>query len=307
MPPSLADPKGREVDADVERFLEGISEPSVQNAPVAGMSTTATVLQAAPPRSVYLPPEMDEGMDCRACGEWIEFEPGGRRTEHGCCACQDTGRVRYELPRTAPGFGKGHLCPNCQGGATRETPEAKEESFMRFSRIPRRYEHERIETWEPADGRERMHAANYAAYWPPRTPILTLLGTTGLGKSHLACGVLRHAWEKHGKRGRFYFVPALLDRYRAANDAEQSTESPAQIDAELRRMDLVVLDDIGKQRATSYADERLFAFVDERSRELRPLIVTGNCTLLELPGPLARRLADAKYATVVEFDRRGQR
>ena len=51
------------------------------------------------------------------------------------------------------------------------------------------------------------------------------------------------------------------------------------------RYDLLILDDLGVERNTSYATEQMFQVVDRRYRSCKPLIVTTNLTLEQMKNP----------------------
>ena len=48
------------------------------------------------------------------------------------------------------------------------------------------------------------------------------------------------------------------------------------------RYDLLILDDLGVERNTSYAMEQMFQVVDRRYRSCKPLIVTTNLSLEQM-------------------------
>lgn len=192
-------------------------------------------------------------------------------------------------------------CPDCEGrGAGRALPAGGEQEVARM-RIPARFRECRIASWQPDNARPRLACQAYALSWPPAKPLLLLTGDKGRGKTHLACGVVREVFERHGVRGQFWPVVDQLDRYRATFDADRATETVEQVDAQLRRLDLIVLDDLGTQKSTEWAEERLYRLVDERYRDMRPLVVTTNVTLQEMPDRVMSRLADGAVSTVVQF------
>ena len=97
---------------------------------------------------------------------------------------------------------------------------------------------------------------------------LLFLGGTGTGKTFAACCIAN----------------ALLDKgysVRVATFAEiaaklQGNWDKEEVYKELARYDLLVLDDLGAERDTSYMDEIIFAVIDTRSAAKRPMIVTSN-------------------------------
>jgi DNA replication protein DnaC len=166
-------------------------------------------------------------------------------------------------------------------------------------RIPAKFRESRIATWLPDNGRPRLAAQTYVVRWPPEKPLLLLSGNKGVGKTHLACGILHDVFERHGQRGQFWPVVDLLDRYRATFDEDRATETVESVDAQLRQCAVLVLDDFGTHKSSEWAEERLFRLIDERYRDLRPLVVTTNAGLLELPDRIKSRMSDGSSSTLV--------
>ena len=115
----------------------------------------------------------------------------------------------------------------------------------------------------------------YAESWPEpaRTNTgLLLWGGVGTGKSYLAACIANALLEKevpvymtnladvisHGFDGREEFIRRLCD------------------------VPLLILDDLGMERSTSFGQETVFQVVDGRCIRRKPLIVTTNLTLREL-------------------------
>lgn len=107
--------------------------------------------------------------------------------------------------------------------------------------IPAKFRQSRIATWLPDNGRPRLAAQTYVVRWPPEKPLLLLSGNKGVGKTHLACGVLHEVFERHGQRGQFWPVVDLLERYRASFDEDRATETVESVDAQLRQCAVLVL------------------------------------------------------------------
>lgn len=159
-----------------------------------------------------------------------------------------------------------------------------------------------LASWLPDNGSPRLRAREFISAWPSERTTLLLSGPPGRGKTHLAVAVLAEAWQRHGKRGRFYVVPELLDRLRRTNDPDNATETAEAIHTEILRASIVVLDDLGTERSTGYADEQLFRIVDRRYREMLPMVVTTNLTTFSLDQRLRSRLTDAQHSVVVQID-----
>ena len=77
-------------------------------------------------------------------------------------------------------------------------------------------------------------------------------------------------------------VPALVTSFpRILNGGWDKSE----IISQMKRFPLMVIDDLGAERQSEYAQEIVYAVVDERYKTRKPLIVTTNLTLDEMNDP----------------------
>jgi DNA replication protein DnaC len=104
---------------------------------------------------------------------------------------------------------------------------------------------------------------------------LMLTGTVGVGKTHLAAGLLRSLIEQKGIDGRFVTVPELLDRLRSSYD-DNSIESQAQIMKTILGADLVVIDELGAARPSDWVFETIELLIGNLYNSGRPVLVTTN-------------------------------
>ena len=111
---------------------------------------------------------------------------------------------------------------------------------------------------------------------------LLMFGEPDGGKTFASCCIANRLIED-GKRVVMRSVPQLII---ARNlDDEQQLRS-------LLSCDLLILDDLGAERSTSYAQEFVYAVVDGRYQQRRPMVVSTNLTRTELyktPDITARR------------------
>ncbi len=235
---------------------------------------------------------MSEG--CSECGSTVGLL--GHAANHRCCYCLDGGRVREpERPVSM-------LCPRCNGVGESE-PIAPETRMM----LPAKFRDAEFAQWEPANGTPRVRCVSYVAEWPPKVPMLLLTGNKGTGKTTLACAVCRAAGEKHGVRAQFWPVIDLLDRYRRTFDTDRATETLDEVDQQMRRVPLLVLDDYGAHKGSEFAEERLFALIDYRYREQKPTVITSNVGLLEMADRVRSRFTDQTVCQMVNFAGRDMR
>lgn len=104
-------------------------------------------------------------------------------------------------------------------------------------------------------------------------------GGVGTGKSFLACCIANALLEKLVSVNVTNF-PRILNRLQKAYEEDRQ----ALVDR-LQQYSLLVLDDLGVERDTSYSMEQVFYVVDTRLRSGKPLIVTTNLTLQDLNNP----------------------
>jgi DNA replication protein DnaC len=113
---------------------------------------------------------------------------------------------------------------------------------------------------------------------------LMFYGKNGTGKTMLAATVALNAL-RHGRSVRFTtFVNALNEVRQSFGIKDREMLDPMH---KYETTDLLVLDDLGTERPTDFAGERLFQLVNERLNKRKPIIVTTNVD----PDLLGERLA----------------
>lgn len=133
---------------------------------------------------------------------------------------------------------------------------------------------------------------------------LYLSGPYGGGKSHLAAATALALMD--GNRSTAYAsVPDLLDFIRTGYD---SGEADARVQR-LRRVDVLVLDDLGSEKQSDWTHEKLFMIVNHRALHRLPTIVTSNLDIDALEGRIASRiagLAQDVFVPVSDYRRRNR-
>ena len=112
-------------------------------------------------------------------------------------------------------------------------------------------------------------------------------GNKGTGKSFYASCIANAIAEK--------MIPTTVVTTAAIIGAAQGKTERAAIIEHLNHFSLVVLDDLGAERDTSYGAEVLYSIIDARYRAGKPLIVTTNLDEGEMHGdtdPMRSRIYD---------------
>jgi DNA replication protein DnaC len=134
---------------------------------------------------------------------------------------------------------------------------------------------------------------------------LLLKGGYGCGKTHLAAAIANRSVER-GRPVLFVTVPDLLDHLRAAF----SPVSPAGYDErfeEVRSAPLLILDDLGTESPTSWAQEKLFQILNYRYAARLATVITTNHDLEEIPLRIRSRLVDPDLTRIVTIVARDYR
>ena len=126
---------------------------------------------------------------------------------------------------------------------------------------------------------------------------LVLSGPSGSGKTHLAAAVANRCIER--RQTAFFIVVAdLLDHLRATF----SPDSPISYDElfeQVRNVPLLVLDDLGPQTATAWAQEKLFQVINHRFNNALPTVITVRGPIKRLDETLRTRLEGVYAASRV--------
>jgi DNA replication protein DnaC len=129
---------------------------------------------------------------------------------------------------------------------------------------------------------------------------LVLSGPSGCGKTHLAAAIANYRL-KEGYAVFFVIVPDLLDHLRATF-SPSSDVAYDELFERVRNAPLLVLDDLGTQSSTSWAEEKLFQILNHRFNAELPTVVTVN-NLKRLDERLAARLQDPGIAQQCELEK----
>ena len=138
---------------------------------------------------------------------------------------------------------------------------------------------------------------------------LFLQGPVGTGKSHLSVAVLREIIENNlqhfgtpTSRSDLYdeyafegYTCSLVSVVHLLETLRESVGNAKKKEAVRRKLhrikcdDFVILDDIGAERSSDFAQEQLFTIIDLRYRTKRSTFFTSNCTLKELESQIGNR------------------
>jgi len=133
---------------------------------------------------------------------------------------------------------------------------------------------------------------------------LVFTGPSGSGKTHLAAAIANQRLSE-GHRAIFEGIPDLLDHLRSTF-SPNSDVSYDELFLELQGTPLLVLDDLGVQSSTPWAEEKLFQLINQRSVTKLPTVinVAAGVSLDDLEEKWRTRLADPGLAQVYQLQTR---
>jgi DNA replication protein DnaC len=162
----------------------------------------------------------------------------------------------------------------CQGDLRRQQRVAA-------ASIPKRYEHCTLETFREKSTvlRNAKHRVQELVdLWPNLSDGrgLLLMGGCGVGKTHLAVAALLEII-RSGKPGRMMFsnFQDLIQEIQASFDDDQ-VPSKSELLRPLLEVDLLVLDELGSQKPTTFVQDTLYYVINTRYNEERATIFTTN-------------------------------
>jgi len=214
------------------------------------------------------------------------------------------------------------VCPLCQGTLFRFIERPNGDRFAQpcscrvahrnartllQARIPKRYEHCTLESFEtkfgsatPSLSHAHIAAKKFVQAYPLETngTGLLLTGNIGVGKTHLAVGILQALIER-GAQGLFYDYRELLKQVQHSyNPSVAATELG--ILEPIFNAEVLVLDEIGASKPTDWVWDTVAHILNTRYNDQRTTIITTNYA--NLP-PLG---VDIPGATTIN-DRKGHR
>jgi DNA replication protein DnaC len=100
-------------------------------------------------------------------------------------------------------------------------------------------------------------------------------GDPGVGKTHLAIALMKEAIRRKGARAVFYETRELLKLVRDTY-TNQAEATELEVLRPVLEADLLVLDDLGREKKSEWVEETLGLVVNTRYSERRTTVVTTN-------------------------------
>jgi DNA replication protein DnaC len=225
---------------------------------------------------------MSNGNICSLCGQ------------HPICG--GLGLIAYDVPIEDPRFGKLFRCPNNPA----DQDDERRERIRRLSNLAA-YADKSFYNFETqfrglgVSQNQSLDLARNAAYsfayeqrgW------LVLEGTYGCGKTHLAAAIGNERLNQ-GDMVLFITAPDLLDHLRSTY-GPSSEVSYDEMFERIRNTQLLILDDLGAENPSPWAQEKLFQLLDHRYTNKLPTVITTNIDMDAFDPRIRSRLLDENF------------
>jgi DNA replication protein DnaC len=156
--------------------------------------------------------------------------------------------------------------------------------MMERAQIPRRYEHCSLESYEtnfPSShrtlGAAHLRAKKFVEGYPVETAGTGLLitGSIGVGKTHLAVGILQALVQERGATGLFYDYRDLLKQVQNSYNATVR-ETELEVLRPVFEAEVLVLDELGASKPTDWVWDTVAHILNTRYNDRRTTIITTN-------------------------------
>lgn len=219
-----------------------------------------------------------------------------------CTVCEDSGIVRYDVPREHPQFGKLHPCPICPKGG--EMWNKMQRAALRNAELPEVYKGLTFDTWDlispqVRSGKELARAATelyaYASdqnFYVRLSAIyemigrafegdddernsLVLQGVVGTGKTGLAAAVVNHIIQNTYIRPLYARTRDLIGSVQARYGKEDAPSAEDVLEG-IKKAELLVVDEMNLQNSTPDRRDILEEVMRYRHGNSLPTIITLN-------------------------------
>ena len=129
---------------------------------------------------------------------------------------------------------------------------------------------------------------------------LTFFGNTGVGKTHLAIAIAE-TQISYNKPVFFAIVPELMDHLRQTYNPS-TTQTHDALFKEIKETPLLILDDLGQERSSPWADEKLYQIIVHRHNWRIPTVITSMNDFTVETGPIGSRIQDPSIGQLVRID-----
>lgn len=223
-----------------------------------------------------------------------------------CSICDGRGVYAFDVPLTDPRFGKFQRCPNYPIAEDHEL----QKRLRRYGNLEafRNKTFSNFETELSVSSYTRNVSASLAeakgkamSYAEKPHGWIVYEGQVGCGKTHLAVAIANVRLQSFGEQVIFITAPDLLDFLRSSFGAREESSYEDYFER-VRKVSLLVLDDLGVENPSAWAKEKMFQLLNFRHINELHTVITTNTPLNEMDPWLSSRLIDNSVVRLIKIN-----
>ena len=225
--------------------------------------------------------------------------------------------------------GSSEICPSCNGtGWARVSRDGVDgvvrcnclnnsrfDKLIENARIPKRYEHCELENFESVKGvtsqkaaLAKINAEQFVEEYPMSPPFgLLFMGPQGVGKTHLAVGLIKRLMREKNVPCLFRTFPELLKEIQNSYNPISQTSELSLLWPVLE-VEVLVLDELGAQNPSTWVRDTVSYVLNYRYNENKVTILTTNFLDRDegsakpgAPDTLTERIGDRMHSRLYEM------
>lgn len=227
----------------------------------------------------YDGPEPPQPKTCEFCGAmlyWVGFQKDGRVSSWAFphpCNCDGAVKRRAEEKQQHEREERER-----QREDEQRRKQARIERLIGDSGMGRRFQQRTFDAYQrntPGQARAWEIAKSYADGFRERLKDgrgLFFAGGVGTGKTHLAAAIALSVMQS----GTACIFRTGIDMFADIRKAYNGAATEAEYMGLYKTIDLLVIDDLGKEKMTEWAASTLYSIINARYEDLRPTVITTN-------------------------------
>jgi len=185
------------------------------------------------------------------------------------CDCEDAVRARREMEKKK---------------LLEEERKNKIQRILINSGLPKGFGDKTFDNWDEKYNKDARDAIfNYAKLWPKMSEQgkgLYIYGPYGTGKTHLVVALANYIINEYSAHVVFGTLTKLFMPLKDAIGLDD-THLLQRERERLYNADLLIIDDLGKERPTDFVSEELYTLINTRYENKKPVVITSNYTVDE--------------------------
>lgn len=156
--------------------------------------------------------------------------------------------------------------------------EKRRVGLLLEARIPERYRFCTIDNFEvhhPKLGEAKEITKRFVQEYPAIDVGLLFMGNCGVGKTHLAVGIIRYLTSQKGAPCIFYDFRDLLKEIQATYSPESAASESTVLEPVLKK-EVLVLDELGATKMSPWVRDTLTHIINRRYNDRKLTIITSN-------------------------------